>query len=106
LLNTIRRSATLGFNGVKNLHDPSVLEVELTDLVYQAESGDAHCSTMDCVLVAEPEGDSEWDDMHFFDSWDAEDDDQCVDPAITSYVQESGLVAWGACCKVRRAFML
>jgi hypothetical protein len=47
-------------------YDPSALEVELTDLVHQAEDGDAYCSTMDCVFVPEPEKDTAWDGTEFF----------------------------------------
>jgi hypothetical protein len=55
-------------------YDPSALEVELTDLAHQSESGDAYCSTMDCVLVTEPEKDAAWDGTDFFDIWDEEED--------------------------------
>jgi hypothetical protein len=55
-------------------YDPSALEVELTDLASPAEDGDAHCSTMDCVLVPEPEKDLAWDGTDFFDIWDNEEE--------------------------------
>jgi hypothetical protein len=54
-------------------YDPSALEIELTDLVHEAENGDAYCSTIDCVLVTEPEKDAAWDGTDFFDIWDDDD---------------------------------
>jgi hypothetical protein len=57
-------------------YDPSALEVELTGLAHQAESGDAYCSKMDCVLVTEPEKDAAWDCTDFFDSWEDDEDDE------------------------------
>jgi hypothetical protein len=60
-------------------YDPSALEVELTDLAHQVEEWDAYCSTMDCVLVADPAKDPDWDGTEFFDAEDDEDvGDQCT----------------------------
>jgi len=62
-------------------YDPSALEIELPDVAYQAENGDAYCSKMDYVLVAEPEKDEAWDGTDFFDSQDDDDvGDQCTSP--------------------------
>ena len=60
-------------------YDPSALEVELTDLAHQAESGDAYCSRMTSACVADPKKDAGWDGSEFFDQED--DDDQCANPA-------------------------
>jgi hypothetical protein len=51
----------------------------MADLAYEAKSGDAYCSTMDCALVPEPEKDAAWDGTEFFDLSDDEEDegDQC-----------------------------
>jgi hypothetical protein len=55
--------------GIWTRYDPT--ELELTEMAHEAESGDAYCSGMKCVLVLEPEKDSAWDGTEFFD---AEDD--------------------------------
>jgi hypothetical protein len=49
----------------------------LTDLVHQAEKGDAYCSTTDCALVPEPDKDPAWDGTDFFDLW-ADDEENEV----------------------------
>jgi hypothetical protein len=60
-------------------YDPA--ELELTELARQAENGDASCSSMKCVLVADPEMDPDWDGTDFFDIEDDEDiGDQCSSP--------------------------
>ena len=57
-------------------YDPLALDLELTDLAHQAESGDAYCSSMTSALVAEPEKGPDWDGTEFFDLWDDEEDDE------------------------------
>ena len=54
-------------------YDPT--QLKLTELEHKAESGDASCSSMECVLVPEPEKDPAWDGTEFFNEEDGEDGD-------------------------------
>lgn len=40
--------------------------VELSDLAWQAEQGDAYCSAQQSVRVEDPAADPEWDGTEFF----------------------------------------
>ena len=53
-------------------YDPT--DIELPEIAHQAQSGDAYCSTLDCVLVPEPEKDPAWDGTEFFDEEDEGED--------------------------------
>lgn len=44
----------------------STKDVELSNLVEEAEQGDAYCSSEKCVLIANPETDPDWDETEFF----------------------------------------
>jgi hypothetical protein len=54
------------------------MELELAEIVHQAENGDASCSSVKCVLVADPEKDPGWDGTESFDSGDDEEDNDVV----------------------------
>jgi len=58
-----------------------------TDLAYQAENGEASCSTMTCVHVLGPGNDPALYSAEFFDEEDG-DDDQCANTSITSKDKE------------------
>jgi len=64
-------------------YDPAALENELADLAYQAEDGDAYCSSMTCTLVPEPRKNPTWDGTDFFNLWDDEEEHE---------VQATGLI--------------
>lgn len=47
---------------------PSEGLLELTDLAYQAQEGDAYCSSMTEDHIEDPTSDPDWDGTEFFDT--------------------------------------
>jgi hypothetical protein len=45
-------------------------KVQLSDLAYQAEEGDAYCSKQSSVLIPQPDTDPDWPGTEFFEQQD------------------------------------
>jgi hypothetical protein len=54
--------------------------LELTDLAREADSGDAYCSHAESRLIADPQGDSDWDGTEFFGLPDGPGEDELEQP--------------------------
>ena len=47
-------------------HNPSVVDPQLSDLAFHAETGYVWCSSMKTVMVADPAKDREWNGTDFW----------------------------------------
>jgi hypothetical protein len=54
--------------------NPYTRNVDMQDLVYEAQEGDAYCSDQRTILVQVPERDPEWDGTDFFNHEEEKDE--------------------------------